>query len=383
MSHGRKKDGFQFTIQRAQLKLQGWYGVKVADQVAIWNELISDFDSVIRDFNVQKISMEKGIVHTFVTPNSQWRNPAESSMKKVQEGALAMLRHAGYPDDLRERCVEQTAFTYSLAWVRRHELEEHKNVVPWTRLTGERMGIETLHVMGSAAWGYIRREDRDVQKSYQHIGHYGGYDVELKSHVIVDTDGALVRVPFVATDHKVLYRDRMGAAYQLRLRTTGQSLEMEERQHRQIMDVVQAREDLLAQTKGPIDVAMSLTPSQLSDMAAASLPHGRALAENSAELLRQYGDIDRGQAASGSEAAEQEDVPRRSSGRESRKPKGGTSWKDPGWDPVNGSFGGDIGVVISKWRQSELEKLSSRSAHTQMFPDFSEGSGEFQIAVCG
>jgi hypothetical protein len=88
MSHGCKKDGFQFTIQRAQLKLQGWSGVKVADQVAIWNELISDFDSVIRDFNVQKVSMEKGIVHTFVTPNSQWRNPAESSMEKRCRNAL-------------------------------------------------------------------------------------------------------------------------------------------------------------------------------------------------------------------------------------------------------------------------------------------------------
>jgi hypothetical protein len=108
------------------------------------------------------------------------------------------------------------------------------------------MSAEVLHVMGSAAWGYIRREDRVVQKCHQHLGHYGGYDEDLKSHAIVDSGGALVNCSFVSTDHTALYRDHMGAAYQLRLRSIGQALEMEERQHRQVMDVVQAREDLLA-----------------------------------------------------------------------------------------------------------------------------------------
>ena len=98
--------------------------------------------------------------------------------------------------------------------------------------------------MGSAAWGYIRRSERDAQKSHQHVGHYGGYDVELKSHRIIDSNGAIVKSPFVSTDQGVLYRDRTGAAYQLRLRTIGQTLDMEERQHRQVMDVLRAREEL-------------------------------------------------------------------------------------------------------------------------------------------
>ena len=43
-----------------------------------------------------------------------------------------------------------------------------------------------------------------------------------------------------------------------------------------------------------MDAAMGLTPEQMSEMASAALLQGCALAENSAELLRQYELIDSG-----------------------------------------------------------------------------------------
>jgi hypothetical protein len=55
-------------------------------------------------------------------------------------------------------------------------------------------------------------------------------------------------------------------------------------------------------------------------------------------------------------------VPRRSSGRETKRPSGGTSWKDQGWDPVKGAFGGSVGAVITAWRKVYLKELDRTEA---------------------
>ena len=180
--------------------------------------LIVDSDTmyckgVVFDFNTQHYTTT-----WIIEPYKHNGNPIESCMRRIMEGAIALLYMSGFPPSMILYALLAFVKCHNCGFVSSFFEDRHQFQSPQERKTGKKPHIDELPKFGCKAFVHIGTDMRNKGEPHSWTGFYNG--------PINNSNGYRIYRPVKHTsynrfhvifDSRVLYGDVMGASYRKRI----------------------------------------------------------------------------------------------------------------------------------------------------------------------
>ena len=137
--------------------------------------LVSDSERLYMSKEVENLSLKHGVGKWLVAPYTHQANPAESSMRRVMEGAVQSLYDSGLPPCFLLDALCCHVDCENRLFTKVYHITHHKNKSPYERVYGKKPHIDDIARFGCKTYVHHAKSDGRI-KSDRHawVGFYLG-----------------------------------------------------------------------------------------------------------------------------------------------------------------------------------------------------------------